>query len=111
MDKEALDLVFAEHLQQCTRDIIERCILLTRKGAEDSKMKREGDKFTCDRCGAKEFVEEDGKKPTGWFTLESILIKPYFGYLHLCPNCARKYKEMLNQFWENKENNTCEENC
>lgn len=124
MDKKTLDLVFVEHLQQCTRDIIERCILLTRKEPEYSKMKREGVEFTCDRCGAKEFVEYcsdpihnekfSGRlydKPEGWISIPKDPTNLAINISHLCPYCARKYKEMMNQFWEIAEENTCEESC
>lgn len=107
MDKETLDLVFMEHLQQCTRDIIERCILLTRKEPEYSKMKREGVEFTCDRCGMKAFVEYSNgniglyEEPKGWSTAAkdpTNLKQLGKNVSNLCPQCTEEYKKLAESF-------------
>lgn len=123
MDKETLDLVFMEHLQQCTRDIIERCILLTRKEPEYSKMKREGVEFTCDRCGMKAFVEYSNgniglyEEPKGWSTAAkdpTNLKQLGKNISNLCPQCTEEYKKLAESFQlmgHLTGVNICEENC
>lgn len=55
-------------------------------------MKKDGYMLICDRCNAKQFVEnkeENDGAPEGWLSVSDK---------HICPKCADRFQKLLDNF-------------
>lgn len=72
--------------------------------------KQNGQVLTCDRCGESVFLRHTGYgERDGGYTRWDKFESPPEGwdYVHnigdLCPNCARAYKQMIEEFQRNRD--------
>lgn len=67
-------------------------------------MRKNGAMFICNRCGKQTFAERfddgvfDEDALQGW----ALDHKDVWGVGDLCPECFKKYRDTMNEFWERK---------
>lgn len=64
-------------------------------------MRYAGDMYECDRCGKKEFLNDDAPARADWMDVERVTADGQHKTVLMCPSCYAEYKEIVAQDEQN----------